>query len=196
MRKQPRQARSRRMVARIVDAGRAVLVEDGYDAFSTNRVAAAAGISPGSVYQYFPDKAAILDLVIEQYWTEVASRIAASLADRIGESGPAMVRGAADALMSALEADRALLRVVAEELPAARNRARRTALEQRVRELVLAYLAGRPEISRRPHAAAAAWVIVLAIENIALRWALDEPSLDRDLVLDEVVALVGGYLSA
>ena len=105
MRKTPRQARSRAMVERIVAAGRAVLVQDGYDAFSTNRVAAAAGVSPGSLYQYFPDKAAILDVVIDQYWTEVADSVAASLADRIGEFGPGMIRATADALVAALEAD-------------------------------------------------------------------------------------------
>lgn len=191
----PQQARSREMVARIVAAGRRVLVEQGYDAFSTNRVAAAAGISPGSLYQYFPDKAAILDLVIDQYWDEVADRVAASLADRLGEVGPAMVRSTADALLSALESDRELLRVVTVELPAARSAARRAALERRVRELATAYLAARPVAGRDP--AAAAWVVVLAMENLALRWVLDSPpALSREQLLDEVVALFSGYLAA
>jgi AcrR family transcriptional regulator len=182
------------MVERIVDAGRTVLLEDGYDAFSTNRVATVAGVSPGSVYQYFPDKAAILEVVIDRYWGEVAERVAASLTDRIGETGPAMVRETADALVSALEADRPLLRVVAEELPVASNRDRRGLLEQRVRELMAAYLAARPDSSRRPDPAVTAWVLVLALENLAMRWVLDEPAITREQLLDEVVALVGGYL--
>jgi AcrR family transcriptional regulator len=194
MRKQPRQERSRQMVGRIVEAGRSVLVEDGYDAFSTNRVAARAGISPGSLYQYFPDKAAILDLVVDRYWERVAAQVAASLADRIAGIGPTVVRDIADALLTALESDRALMRVVAEELPLGRNRERLGDLERRVRDLATAYLAARPETSRRPDPAAAAWMIVLAIENLAVRWVLDQPSIDRDDFLDEVVALVGGYL--
>ncbi len=197
MRKSPQQARSRDMVERIVAAGREVLVASGYDAFSTNRVAAAAGVSPGSLYQYFPDKAAILDVVIDRYWSEVAEDVAASLADRIGELGPAMVRDTADALVSALEADPVVLRVVAEELPIGRNRDRRAALERRVRELATTLLAARPETSTRPSPAVAAWVVVLAVENLALRWVLDQPeALSRDQLLDEMVALVGGYLSA
>lgn len=196
MRKAPQQARSREMVERIVAAGREVLVEHGYDAFSTNRVATAAGISPGSLYQYFPDKAAILDVVIDRYWAEVAEQVAASLGDRIGEFGAGMVRATADALVSALEADPVVLRVVAEELPIGRNRDRRAALERRVRELVTTYLAARPGSSRRPTPAVAAWVVVLAIENLALRWVLDQPeAVSRDTLLDEMVALVGGYLS-
>lgn len=197
MRKSPQQARSRDMVERIVAAGREVLVTHGYDAFSTNRVAAAAGVSPGSLYQYFPDKAAILDVVIDRYWGEVAESVAASLADRIGELGPAMVRDTADALVRALEADPVVLRVVAEELPIGRNRDRRAALERRVRELATTLLAARPDSSTRPSPAVAAWVVVLAVENLALRWVLDQPeTVSRDQLLDEMVALVGGYLSA
>jgi AcrR family transcriptional regulator len=182
------------MVERILAAGRAVLVEHGYDAFSTNRVAAAAGISPGSLYQYFPDKAAILELVVDRYWDEIAEQVAASLADRIGAAGLGMVRDTADALVRALESDRALLRVVAEELPLSRNKTRRAALEKRVRELVAAYLLVRPGTTARPDPAVTAWVIVLAVENLAMRWVLDEPPIERGVLLDEMVAVIGGYL--
>ena len=194
MRKEPRQARSREMVERIVAAGRTVLVERGYDAFSTNQVATAAGISPGSLYQYFPDKTAILEIVVDRYWDEVAESVAASLADHLGEVGPQMVRHVADALISALEADRTILGVVAEQLPQARSRVRREALEKRVRELVATYLRVRPEASTRPDPAVTAWVIVLAVENLAMRWVLDQPPIARSAVVEEMTALVGGYL--
>jgi AcrR family transcriptional regulator len=183
------------MVERIVAAGRQVLVEQGYDALSTNRVAATAGISPGSLYQYFPDKAAILDVVIDRYWDEVAERVAAALADRVGDLGPGMVRATVDALVTALEHDEALLRVVTEELPMLRSRERRAALERRVGELATTYLAARPETSSRPDPARTAWVIVLVAESLAVRWVLDRPPLSREQLLEEVTALVGGYLA-
>lgn len=198
MRKTPRQARSRATVERIIAAGRTVLVDHGYDAFSTNRVAAVAGLSPGSLYQYFPDKVAILDVVIERYWNDVAERVAASLADRIslgGALGPEAIRATADALLTALEADPALLRVLYEELPHVGNRQRRLDLERRVRELLAIYLAARGDVRVRSTPGLTAWVIVIAIENIALHWVLDSPDFDRDLVLDEIAALVGGYLA-
>lgn len=194
MRKTPRQERSRQTVERILAAGRDVLVERGYDAFSTNRVAAVAGVSPGSLYQYFPDKGAILELVVDRYWEEVAERVTASLADRLGASGRTMIRETSSALISALEADPVLLRVVSEELPLARNRLRRAVLEQRVRELTAAYLALRPGASARPDPVAAAWVIVLAVESLATRWVLDQPSIPRETVIEEMTALIGGYL--
>lgn len=183
------------MVDRIVAAGRDVLVSDGYDAFSTNRVAAAASVSPGSVYQYFPDKAAIVDVVVDRYWDDVAEKVAASLADRIGTFGPAMVRETADALLGALEADPAVLRVVAEELPISRNRDRLAGLERRVRDLISTFLAARPESSHRPDPTVTAWVVVIALEQLAVRWVLDQPPVTREQLVEEILALVSGYLS-
>jgi AcrR family transcriptional regulator len=99
------------MVERIIAAGRQVLLSYGYDAFSTNRIAAHAGISPGSLYQYFPNKDAIIDAVLEQYGDDLAEQVAAALGDRLGDAGPRMIRDTADALLTALEKDVGLLRV-------------------------------------------------------------------------------------
>ncbi|WP_370615687.1 TetR/AcrR family transcriptional regulator [Mumia sp. Pv 4-285] len=196
-RKQPRQARSRATVDRILGSGREVLLRDGYDAFSTNRVAEAAGISPGSLYQYYPNKHAIIAAIVERYADDVSDQVAASLVDRLGEVGPSMVRACADALLRALEENADLLRVVFEELPARQNAVRRAALERRVQDLVAAYLAasraGSPS-TRQP--TVMAWVLVLAVENLAVRWVVDAPQIPRDVVLDELVRLCLGYLQA
>src|SRR5258706_778849 len=48
------------LVDAILDAAARILVDRGYDAFTTNRVAAGAGVSVGSLYQYFPNKEALL----------------------------------------------------------------------------------------------------------------------------------------
>ncbi len=180
------------MVERIIRAARAVLVEDGYDALSTNRVAAAAGVSPGSLYQYFPDKTAILDVVVDRYWDEIADRVVASLGDRVGEFGPGAARAVAEALVSALEADRALIRVIYEELPQRRLREKLTSLERRVRELATAVLAAQP--GGRRDAGVRAWIVVMAVENLAARWVLDQPDIPRDRLLDEMAGLVVRYL--
>ncbi|MCH1997049.1 TetR/AcrR family transcriptional regulator, partial [Achromobacter xylosoxidans] len=59
-RKQPQQARSAELVAAILQAGAQVLAKEGAARFTTARVAEKAGVSIGSLYQYFPNKAAIL----------------------------------------------------------------------------------------------------------------------------------------
>ena len=194
MRKQPRQQRSRQMVERILVAGAELLRREGYDGFSTNRVAREAGVSPGSLYQYFPDKGAIVTEVIDRWSVEVSERVAAALAQRVGERGPTMVRGVVAALVTALEADAALLRIVLVELPPARTRDSLLALERRVREVLTAYLAGGAPGVAAEHATRA-WVLVLAVEQLVVRWVLDEPGFPRERLVDEVTALCTRYLA-
>ena len=55
-RKRPRQARSERLVATILEAAIRVLAREGAQRFTTARVAETAGVSVGSLYQYFPNK--------------------------------------------------------------------------------------------------------------------------------------------
>jgi AcrR family transcriptional regulator len=61
MRKAPRQARAKRTVGFILDAAAYILAEHGLAGFTTNRVAERAGVNIASLYQYFPNKAAILE---------------------------------------------------------------------------------------------------------------------------------------
>jgi AcrR family transcriptional regulator len=65
-RKAPRQARSAATVAAILEAAARILDEAGLEAFNTNAVAARAGVSVGSLYQYFPGKAAVLAALIAE----------------------------------------------------------------------------------------------------------------------------------
>lgn len=178
------------MVERLLAAARAVLVRDGYDAFSTNRVAEEASVSPGSLYQYFPNKAALVETVIDRWSDEISDRVAASLAERVDIAGPEMIRATADAVLTALESDAPLLHIVWEELPAVQHRHRQRSLEQRVTELLTVYLAASG--AARPDSTATAWVLVMAMENIAVRWVLDRPEVSRDQLLDELVALAAG----
>ncbi|MDP9650767.1 TetR/AcrR family transcriptional regulator [Paraburkholderia caledonica] len=71
MRKAPRQARSRATVDVIVTAVAHVLDARGWSGFTTNEVARVAGVSIGSVYQYFPNKLALVDAIRRQHFDDV-----------------------------------------------------------------------------------------------------------------------------
>ncbi len=71
-RKQPRQRRSAETVERILDAATRIFDERGYRATTTNHVAEAAGVSIGSLYQYFPNKDALLVALAEHHIDAVA----------------------------------------------------------------------------------------------------------------------------
>ena len=69
-RKQPQQARSSELVTAILEAAVQVLAKEGAPRFTTARVAEKAGVSVGSVYQYFPNKAAILFRLQSDEWRQ------------------------------------------------------------------------------------------------------------------------------
>ncbi len=71
MRKEPSQARSRATVDAIVESGARVLGDRGWAGFTTNTVAAVAGISIGSLYQYFPDKLSLVEAIRRRHFDEV-----------------------------------------------------------------------------------------------------------------------------
>jgi AcrR family transcriptional regulator len=81
-RKQPRQARSSRLVADILEAAVQVLSREGARRFTTARVAERAGISVGSLYQYFPNKEAILFRLQADEWRQTGALLQDILADR------------------------------------------------------------------------------------------------------------------
>ncbi len=80
-RKQPKQARSNQLVAAILEAAAQVLAAEGAQRFTTARVAERAGVSVGSLYQYFPNKAAILFRLQSDEWRQTTDLLGAILKD-------------------------------------------------------------------------------------------------------------------
>lgn len=72
MRKQPRQRRSRRMVDALIDATAQCITQYGVDGTTTPRIAECAGVSVGSLYQYFSDKDALFEALGEKLAHDVA----------------------------------------------------------------------------------------------------------------------------
>ncbi|WP_202968847.1 MULTISPECIES: TetR/AcrR family transcriptional regulator [unclassified Pseudonocardia] len=211
-RREPRQERSRRMVERIVEAGREVLVARGYDGASTNRIAEAAGISPGSLYQYFPDKDAVLAEVLDRYLDGMEARVSRAFLDGLsgGTPGPGgaadpgrgtgpVVRATLDALLDAFSEQPDLLRVIVEQLPRAPGSSgrpgRRAAFAGRIDDLVATVLLTRgatdPDTAR-----ASAWTVVRTVEHLTTGFVLERPAFGRDLLVEELTTLVAGYLDA
>ncbi|MBN9795450.1 TetR/AcrR family transcriptional regulator [Pseudonocardia sp. TMWB2A] len=187
------------MVERIVAAGRDVLVTRGYDGASTNRIAAAAGVSPGSLYQYFPDKDAVLTEVLDRYLDAMEARVSRAFLDSVAAAGPGAgtapaVRATLEALLDTFGEEPDLLRVIVEQLPRSPG-GRRAAFAGRIDDLVTTVLltrgAGDTDAAR-----AAAWTVVRTVEHLTTGYVLERPGFARAVVVDELTALVAGYLDA
>lgn len=81
MRKQPQQARSRATIEAILQAAAHILGERGWEGLTTNEVAGMAGVSIGSLYQYFPHKLALVEAVRRRHFDDVLAVLRAA-ADR------------------------------------------------------------------------------------------------------------------
>src|SRR5262245_16253298 len=78
-RRVPKQARSAATVESILTASRLVLVKEGYAGFTTERVAKVAGVSIGSLYEYFPTKDALLSAIVDAFLASMVSELTTSM---------------------------------------------------------------------------------------------------------------------
>src|SRR5689334_12776867 len=100
-RKSPRQERSKATVDTILDATARVLVQEGYDRASTNKIALRAGVSVGSLYQYFPSKEALVAALIDRHMEEMNGVFSERMTG-LGEKPPEqLVRDVIEGMISA-----------------------------------------------------------------------------------------------
>jgi len=74
-----RQARGERRVGQLLDAAAWVFAESGYEATTTNAIAARAGASPGTLYQFFPNKEAMAEALADRYLRQLGEIFAADI---------------------------------------------------------------------------------------------------------------------
>jgi AcrR family transcriptional regulator len=182
MRKEPRQARSRATVDAIVQAGARVLGDQGWAGFTTNKVAEVAGVSIGSLYQYFPDKLSLIEAVRSHHFEDVL-RVIRKAMDRdrpVRQFAEALVDGMIDAHLE----HPALHRVMLDEVPGhADARAAHDSFRAEYLSRYAAAIAPYRRIAKRQRIAE---VLSSAVEgvihNAARRGELKAPELKRELV--------------
>lgn len=154
-RKQPRQARSTRLVADILEAAVRVLVRNGAHGFTTARVAETAGVSVGSLYQYFPNKEAILFRLQADEWGRTMSQLRRILGDS-ATAPPARLRTAIQAFFRS-ECEEAAFRSALEDAaPLYREAPESRAHADEGRQLLLSFMRDAlPGASARQRAFAA-----------------------------------------
>lgn len=193
MRKAPRQQRSRVTVDAIVEAATRVLARRGWARFTTNEIAAVAGVSVGSLYQYFPDKLAIAEAIRQRHLDDVLVALAGSDADGDASAPlPRRVERFVDGVIAAHSVDQALHRVLVDEVPlAARSTYPEFEAEYQRRYRALVAESGGP--GDGADAGIAARMLSSAVEG-AVHAAARRGDLEAPAMRAELVRLVLAYL--
>ena len=191
----PRQRRSVEMVHAIIDAAIVVIDSDGVEHFSTNRVAAAAGVSIGSLYQYFANKEMILAAVLERGILE-----SEGLMRRLATADPAahiddVLRRVLYALIAELEPARPLVRSVLSVVPLVYEGGVLAVLETRVGDVVRDYMLRHTDRYQLVGGPAALYVGVNAMIYVFLKWLTDaHRTIDKEELVEALVAMLGAAI--
>ena len=197
-RKHASQARSRATVDALIEATARILVKEGFDKASTNRIAEVAGVSVGSLYQYYPGKEALVVAVIERHNRELMQVVRGALAEVAAQPIEKAVRRLVAAAIDAHRVDPRLHRVLAEQIPRTGRLADVEVFSRENFALFRAYLEGHRDELRVADLELAAFVCVTSIEALTHNAVLHHAEMlgDRaiEALVDEATRLVVGYL--
>jgi AcrR family transcriptional regulator len=197
-RRKPVQGRSRVTVERVLAAAAEVIEEGGIAAGTTDRIAEGAGVSVGTLYQYFPSKeailAALLDAELAQGTRRLQAWVGSALANR-----PRLRDALSDLVIDVLAQRavrpglRSLLLEEAVRNPTLRERVQ--AAEAEAGRTLAGWLAGVPGV-RRAEPERGAYFMIHTIRALAHRYEAhrDEDRLEREAFVDELVDLLEAYL--
>lgn len=195
VRKQPKQARAQATMEAILTATAAVLTEVGYHHATTNAIARRAGVSIGSLYQYFPHKEALVTALCERHLGEMTALLIGEVAAMRGLPLAAAVRALVRSLLRAHSVEPELHRVLIEQVPRIAGFERITQIDRIIIELIRTELERREEPLRPKDLDLAVFMLVHSVQAITHAAILDRPGALADPALaDEVTALVLRYL--
>jgi len=197
-RKNASQQRSRATVDALVEATARILVKEGFEKASTNRIAEIAGVSVGSLYQYFPSKEALVAAVIDRHNEEIMGLVRVALTEVADLEIEKAVRKLVTVAIEAHRIDPKLHRVLAEQIPRTGQLKDVEAFNREVHTLVRAYLESRRKEMRKIDPGMATFICVSAIEAVAHNTVLNQAEMLSEktvrTLVDETTRMVVGYL--
>lgn len=184
-------------VSALVEAAARILVREGYDKASTNRIAEVAGVSIGSLYQYFPSKEAVIAALIERHNAEIMEAVQKELAVAFEEP---VVRAISRLVRIAIKAHRVdprLHRVLSEQIPRVGPLEKIEGFNRNYFVMFRAFLERHRKDIRVRDLDLASFVCVTAIEALAHNAVLHQ-NIASDSAVDALVRdterLIAGYL--
>jgi AcrR family transcriptional regulator len=183
------------MVDALLEATARILIREGFGNASTNRIAEVAGVSVGSLYQYFPSKEALVD----RHRQEISRAVQGELAEAIKLPLGRAVRKLVAVAVKAHRIDPALHRALTEQIPRVGRLEKAETFNRENYALFQAYLERRRDEIRVVDLELAAFVCVTSIEALTHTAVLHQKLVSdeaTEALVDEATRLVVGYLTA
>ena len=192
----PRQQRALVTRAAIVDAAGRILLTEGAGALNTNRIAKVAGVSVGSLYQYFPNKEAVLGALAEREGANLRNKLEELIKLTADMPVEQFVDQVIHAMFAMRERHALLIRISDAHSGEAGLMQQRVALAESLRDVVRRVIQRRSPEVRPVDADVASFVIVHAIQGqlAALDQGLEPWFMEREELVAELVILVQRYL--
>jgi AcrR family transcriptional regulator len=194
-RKEPRQARSQATVDAILTATARVLVKFGYDHASTNRIAEAAGVSVGSLYQYFPTKEALVAALIDRHMTEMTALLETNIDVLRDAPVPVATRALVKLMIKAHGKDPKLHKIFTEQVPRIGRMNRLHEVERQIGERLRVFVEAHAHELRIQNVELCLFIVVSVVEALTHMTVVDHPGrFDEEELVDEITTLVVRYV--
>ncbi len=180
----------------IVKATARVLVDEGYDRASTNRIAHAAGVSIGSLYQYFPSKEALVAALVENHVERMRGALDGALLADPPAALPQRARLLVQGMMAAYRVDPQLHHVLCQEVPKIGELQKVYGFEQHLAEVCRRYLFSVSEPLRLNDVDRAVFLLVNAVPGV-IRAAIqaDAAGQNDERLAEELTDMIARYLT-
>ncbi len=196
-RKAPRQSRSQATVTAILDATARILVERGFAAASTNAVAERAGVSVGSLYQYFPNKDALIAALHARHGEEMMAVIQRALTQAMDATLEDALTGLVEAAVEAHRVDADLHRVLEERLGTMAVDAMHDKYTDVMEERIVALLARHRDEISAPDLKLATFMLMRAAHGLIHAIVRQRPKgVSLKSATQEIVSMMTSYLTA
>jgi AcrR family transcriptional regulator len=196
VRRRPKQRRARQTVEAVLDAVVRLLKRDGSKAITTNRIAEVAGVSIGSVYQYFPDKRAIFTALHQRHIDQIDRMVQTKLVEHAASSIEELVRAMVEAMVEAHAIDPELYELLMTEVPHRADGTRDFAV--RLHGAFLLAISSRAhELKKRRDLDKVVFVVTHMVEALSHGAVLRRPAgMSLKDAKEEVVRAILAYLRA
>lgn len=191
-RRLPRSPLGAATVDAILGAVERILERDGMERLTTNHVAELAGVSIGSLYQYFPNKESLIGALQDRYAADTSTRVRTALEANVDQPIRTVIMRIGEAVLAAKQSQRPIHRWLIDARTAAGVWERyRAAIDEHV-ELIASFLAQREDIEVAD-VRAAAFVVVHATEGV-IEAVTERPDVDAMQVALGAVEMIARFV--